>query len=242
MKILKNLFKWQPNKETFIAFSLAVVIIVLSMIMPFFEESITIIILIRDVLMIIGGIFFPLWYIQSKKYQFKDFGLSTRKWYIYLPINIILGVLLLFIFLKDYPDAKIIFDSNVIAKIGYIMIAGVFETIVFYAFLRKIFEDAFGIIPAILLSSIAYSFHHAGFQPEFLKLIFVGVLYATVFRAVNSALLIYPFFWGVGGCFDVLIQSKVVDEILYSGIRVIILFALLIIVGFLTYRFHRRKT
>ncbi|MFH1612585.1 MAG: CPBP family glutamic-type intramembrane protease [bacterium] len=170
----------------------------------------------------------------------KDFGLSIKRWYIYLPINIILSILLLFLFLEDYPDAKIVFDSNTIAKIGYIMIAGVFETIVFYAFLRKIFENAFGIIPAILLASIAYSFHHAGFQPEFLKLIFVGILYASVFRAGNSALLIYPFFWGVGACFDVLVQSEVVDEILYPGIRLTIILSLLI-GGFLMYRFHRKS-
>jgi membrane protease YdiL (CAAX protease family) len=199
------------------------------------------IVLIRDVLMLIGGIFFPIWYIHSKKYQFKDFGLSTRRWYVYLPINILLGILLLFLFLEDYPDAKIVFDSNAIAKIGYIMIAGVFEAIVFYAFLRKIFEDAFGIIPAILLASIAYSFHHAGFQPEFLKLIFVGILFAIVFRVGNSALLIYPFFWGVGACFDVLIMSKETGEILYPGIRVIILLSLLILGGILMYRFHKRR-
>ena len=240
MKILKNLFRWQPNRETFVAFLLGVVIIALSILMPLFKHSITMIVLIRDVLMVIGGIFFSIWYIHSKKYQFKDFGLSMRRWYIYLPINIVLGILLFFLFLEDYPDAKIVFNSNTIAKISYIMIAGVFETIVFYAFLRKIFEDAFGIISAILLASIFYSFHHAGFQPEFLKLIFVGILYAGVFRVGNSALLIYPFFWGVGACFDVLIQSEVVDEILYPGIRLIILLPLLIIGGFLMYRFHRR--
>jgi len=241
MKILKNLFMWNPNKVTFIAFIFGVVIIVLSMIMTFLRHSITMTVIIRDVLMVIGGIFFPIWYIQSQKYRFKDFGLSTRRWYIYLPINIVLGILLIFLFLEDYPDAKIVFNSNTNAIVGYIMLAGIFETIVFYAFLRKLFEDAFGIIPAIILSSIIYSFHHAGFQPEFLKLIFVGILYASVFRMGNSALLIYPFFWGVGACFDVLVMSKEVGEILYPWIRVIILSSLLIIGGFLTYRFQMRR-
>lgn len=241
MKILKNLFKWSPSRETFTAFSLGVAIIALSMVMPFFRHSISMTILIRDVLMLVGCIFFPVWYIQSKRYQFKDFGLSTIRWYVYLPINIVLGILLLFIFLKDYPDAKIVFDSNTNATIVYLMIAGVFEVTVFYAFLRKIFEDAFGIIPGIILASILYPFHHAGFQPEFLKLIFVGILYASVFRAGNSALLIYPFFWGVGACFDVLVASEEVGEILYPGIRVIILLFLLTLGGFLLYRFCRRR-
>lgn len=241
MKIFETLFRGNPNRETFIAFLLGVVIIALSMVMPFVRHSITMTIFIRDVLMLIGGIFFSIWYIRKKKYQFNDFGLSIKKWHVYLPINLVLGILLLFIFLNDYPDAKIIFDLNTMQTIGYLMIAGIFEVIVFYAFLRKFFENAFGIIPGIILASIAYSFHHAGFQPEFQKLIFVGILYASTFRIGNSALLIYPFFWGVGACFDVLIMSEEVDEILYPGIRVIIILAFLVLGGLLMYRFHRRR-
>jgi len=241
MKILENGFRWRPKKETLIAFIFGTVIIVLSMIMSYFSHSITMTIIIRDVLMVIGGIFFPIWYIQSRKYQFRDFGLSTKRWYVYLPINIVLAILLLFIFLGDYPEAKIDFNSNTISAICYVMLAGIFEVIVFYAFLRKIFEEAFGIIPAIILSSIFYSFHHAGFQPEFLKLILVGILYASVFRMGNNALIIYPFFWGVGACFDVLIMSEEVGEILYPRIRSIILSCLIVIGGILIYRLKRKE-
>ena len=65
--------------------------------------------------------------------------------------------------------------------------------------------------------------HHAGFQPEFAKLFLVGVMYATVFRLGNSALLIYPFFLGVGGIYDVLIRSKVVAPIEYAELRTCLL-------------------
>ena len=241
MKSLKNLFRWNPNKVTFIAFLLGFIIIALSMIMPLVSHSITITIFIRDVLMLIGGIFFSIGYIHKKKYQFNDFGLSIKKWHVYLLINLVLGILLLLIFLDDYPDAKIIFDLKTMRMIIYIMLAGIFEVIVFYAFLRKLFEDAFGIIPGIILAAVAYSFHHTGFQPEFQKLIFVGILYASVFRIRNSALLIYPFFWGVGACFDVLIISEEIGEILYPGIRIIIILAFLVLSGLLMYRSHRMK-
>ncbi|MBE3092344.1 MAG: hypothetical protein IMZ51_01600 [Chloroflexi bacterium] len=50
----------------------------------------------------------------------------------------------------------------------------------------------------------------------------------------NSALLIFPFFWGVGACYDVLIQSTEVSEIIYPEIRsIIILIGIIIIVAYL---------
>lgn len=50
-----------------------------------------------------------------------------------------------------------------------------------YGFLRDQFERAFGMIPAVILTAIFYSFHHDGFQPEFLKLFWVGIIYVSVF-------------------------------------------------------------
>jgi hypothetical protein len=73
------------------------------------------------------------------------------------------------------------------------------EVVFFYSFQRTLFERAFGIIPGIILAALFYSFHHLGFQPEFGKLFFVGLMYATTFRLGNSAFMIYPFFWGVEG-------------------------------------------
>ena len=101
--------------------------------------------------------------------------------------------------------------------------AGAFEVLFFYCFQRTLFEQAFGMIPGIILAALFYSFHHIGFQPEFGKLLWVGLMYAVVSRLGNSAFVIYPFFWGVGGCYDVLVQSQKVSPIFYSGIRSIYL-------------------
>jgi len=53
------------------------------------------------------------------------------------------------------------------------------------------------------------------------------LIYAITFRLGNSGLLIYPFFWGVGGCYDVLVQSQVVSEIMYPQVRSILLAVLI---------------
>ncbi len=223
-KLWESSFKWNPEKNAFIGLAIGMLIVLLSIAMIYVRGNIFVSVFVRDILMIlIFGIGIPL-FIIDKENGFKEFGLHLDKWYVFLPINLALGILLLMMFLKESPlPSDFALSGDMVSKIMYIMLAGVFETIIFYSFIRTVIERSFGLIPAILVASLFYSFHHAGFQPEFGKLFFVGMLYATAFRIGNSALIIYPFFWGVGGCYDVLFRSKEVSEILYPQIRSIIL-------------------
>lgn len=215
-----QLFQWQPAKETLIAFMAGLVIIFLSVLMLPFNENSWMRIAIHDIGMVsLAGILFPLFYIQRSGRIFADFGLTLRRWYVFIPINLILGVFLLSIFIYWVPPAGFRFDTKTLTTMVVILCTGVFEVIFFYGFLRTLFERAFGVVPAILLAAGFYSFHHIGFQPEFLQLFFVGVMYAAVYRTANSMLLIYPFFWGIGALYNVLIQSQKVSSIMYPEIR-----------------------
>jgi len=108
----------------------------------------------------------------------------------------------------------------VLWKGAFVWLALCFELVFFYAFQRTLFTRAFGFVPGVLLTALFYAFHHVGFQPEYGKLIFVGLIYATVYGLGNSALLIFPFFLGVGGLYDVIIQSQVVSRIEHPEVRV----------------------
>ncbi len=55
--------------------------------------------------------------------------------------------------------------------------------------------------------------HHAGFQPEFTKLFFVGVMYVIVFYFTHNIFSIFPFFWGIGAVWDVLVNSEAGNQI-----------------------------
>jgi len=225
----KNLFRWHPARETLIAALAGFLVLGLSWTMIPTREIPWLSIFIRDELMIyLVGIAFPIWYIARTGRDFAAFGLTLRRWPIYLVINLVLGVLLFLIFRSESPvPSGFQLDSTKLWQILFIMLAGVFEVVFFYSFLRTLFERAFGIVPAILIAVTFYTFHHIGFQPEYAKLFPVGLIYAIPFRLGNSALLIYPFFWGVGGCYDVLVQSKVVSEILYPQARSLVLLLLL---------------
>ena len=172
---MKNLFRFKVTKDTGIAALAGFVMISLSLLMiPFGSDSIrdtVISFILRDVLMIFGlGVVFVSVFAEKKGGEtFKELGFTRRKWILSLILNLVLAAGLLAVFLKDGKPSDVISLKNLYGA-SYILIAGVFEMTFIYGFLRMSFEKAFGIIPAILLTSVFYSLHHAGFQPEFLHL------------------------------------------------------------------------
>jgi len=229
--ILPKLFRWEASRETFVALLSGVVVLSLSVGMIQLENWPWARIAARDVgQILIVGILFPLVFIQRSGKEWAEFGFSFRKWPIFLSINLVLGALLFFMFLSESPPpAEFRLSAPTLWSAAYVMLALCFELVFFYAFLRTLFERAFGIVPAIILTALFYAFHHVGFQPEYGKLIFVGFLYATVYRLGNSALLVFPFFLGVGGIYDVLIQSQKVSPILYPETRTLFLGVLILV-------------
>lgn len=230
---MKNLFKFKVTKDTGIAAVAGLIMIALSLLMlPFGGDSVSdtvISFFLRDVLMIFGlGVVFVSLYVEKKgRSVLSDLGFTKRKWMLSLILNIVLGAGLLFVFLKDEVPENVISLNNLYGA-SYIVVAGIFEMIFIYGFLRMSFEKAFGIIPAIILTSAFYSLHHAGFQPEFIHLFLVGLMYCSVFYITKNMLIIFPFFWGVGALWDVLVSSEAGDEIknpVSFGIALIILIA-----------------
>jgi membrane protease YdiL (CAAX protease family) len=228
--IISKLFRLQPSRETLVALIAGGIVIGLSAAMIPLKNWPWASIAIRDIgQILLAGILFPLLFIHRSGKNWDQFGFRLRKWPLFLLINLVLGILLLFMFLSESPpptDFRL--NASTLWSAAFVMLALVFELIFFYAFLRTLFERAFGLVPAIILTALFYAFHHIGFQPEYGKLIFVGALYAVVYRLGNSALLIYPFFLGVGGTYDVLIQSKIVSPIPFPEIRTIYLAVLIL--------------
>ncbi|MBR3341883.1 MAG: hypothetical protein IKG30_09700 [Clostridiales bacterium] len=215
---MKNLFKFQVTKDTGIAAVAGFAMVALSLMMlPFGGDSVrdtVISFILRDLLMIFGlGIVFVSLYVEKKgRGVLEELGFTKRKWILSLILNIAFGAGLLFVFLKDEVPENVISMKNLYGA-TYILAAGIFEMTFIYGFLRMSFEKAFGIIPSIILTSAFYSLHHAGFQPEFLHLFLVGLMYCSVFYITKNMLVIFPFFWGVGALWDVLVSSEAGDEI-----------------------------
>ncbi len=209
---MHNLFKFNFTKQTALALVAGFVMIVLSLLMiPFGTNSIfdtAVSFILRDVCMIFGlGVVFVSLYIEKHPDDKQTLGFSNRKIKLSIILNLIFAACLSGIFLKDQIPHNVLNLPNLYAAV-YILVAGIFEMTFIYGFLRMSFEKAFGIIPAILLTSVFYSFHHAGFQPEFLHLFFVGAMYCSIYYITRNLLVIFPFFWGVGALWDVIVSSE----------------------------------
>ena len=192
----------------------------------FFDKAMSFV--LRDLFMIFGlGVVFVSLYVGGKEEGLKAIGFTGRKTVLSLVLDFVFAAGLLAMFLKDEKPEGILEVKNLYAA-AYIIVAGIFEMTFIYGYLRASFENAFGIIPAIILTSAFYSFHHAGFQPEFLHLFLVGLMYCAVYYITQNLLIIFPFFWGVGALWDVIVSSEAGDEIknLESFIIALVILAL----------------
>ena len=234
---MNSFFRFNFTKETAVAFGAGAVMIFLSLIMLFFGgESLldkAMSFILRDLLMIFGlGIVFVSLYVWKKSGSIKAIGFTGRKNILSLLLDFIFATGLLAMFLKDEKPAGILEIKNLYAA-SYILVAGIFEMTFIYGYLRASFEKAFGIIPAILLTAAFYSFHHVGFQPEFLHLFFVGLMYCSVYYITQNLLIIFPFFWGVGALWDVIVSSEAGEEIKNLESFIIALIILVLSVGWI---------
>ena len=229
---MNKFFRFNFTKETAVAFYAGAGMIFLSLLMllfggdSFFDKAMSFV--LRDLFMIFGlGVVFVSLYVGKKEEGLKAIGFTGRKTVLSLVLDFVFATGLLAIFLKDEKPAEILEIKNLYAA-AYILVAGIFEMTFIYGYLRASFENAFGIIPAIILTSAFYSFHHAGFQPEFLHLFLVGLMYCSVYYITQNLLIIFPFFWGVGALWDVIVSSEAGDEIknLESFIIALVILAL----------------
>ena len=198
--------KFNPNQNTFIAFGLGILSILFSVLLIYFPTNwghwaFRIVFQISII-----GIIIPI-YIMTKNDELKEAGLRFDKPFIYILISIGIAGLLLLQFWIENNALFSQFSKQSFEPASYIVVGNVYEVIFFVVFLRYSFEKAFGIIPAIILSALFYSLHHAGFQPEFLKLFIVGLVFISIFRIANHWLICFPFWW-IGGTVDVLTKAE----------------------------------
>lgn len=242
---MNKLFRFNFTKETAVALAAGTVMVALSLLMlPFSGSSFldnAMSFVLRDLLMIfgLGVVFVSLYAGKDGKSALNEIGFSGRKNVLSLILDFIFGAALLAMFLKEEIPSGLADIKNFYAAV-YILTAGIFEMTFIYGYLRSSFEKAFGIIPAIILTSVFYSFHHAGFQPEFMHLLFVGLMYCSVYYITQNLLIIFPFFWGVGALWDVIVSSDAGSEI-KNAESFIIALVILLLSAIWIFIFKRRK-
>jgi hypothetical protein len=217
--MVDSLFHLSLSEATVIAFSAGVLCVFLSYLMIVFRKNRIAHFVFRDMMTVVGlGVLLPILWLKINNLSFNAFGLPGENWIWALLANTILTSLFSIMFYLEAKkkDKRPDFSGKA-GTIFYLMVGVLFETLFFYSFLRQLFEESFGIIPALLFTSVFYSLHHIGLEEqmkgatpsqELKKLFFVGLLYSATFRIFNSALAIFPFFIGVGVISDLIIEKQ----------------------------------
>jgi membrane protease YdiL (CAAX protease family) len=81
---------------------------------------------------------------------------------------------------------------------------GLFEAVFFRGWLQFRFEEAFGIVPGLILASLCYSLYHVGYGMtgrEMLFLFGLGMTFAAVFRLTKNVFVLWPFYTPVGSLY-----------------------------------------
>lgn len=126
--VMSKFFRCQPDKITLVPTIGGVVVIALSVAMTFARQAPWLNILLIDFAMVtVVGILFPLLYIVRTGNDWPAFGLTFERWYVFLPINLVLGILMFSIFMsRSALPASLCLSILIQWQMAYIMLTGIF--------------------------------------------------------------------------------------------------------------------
>jgi membrane protease YdiL (CAAX protease family) len=138
-------------------------------------------------------------------------------------------------------DQKLPFE-NLMPLLALALTIGFFEAFFWRGWVLLRLEEAFGIIPAILLGSMLYAAYHIGYAmpvTEMVFLFFVGVMYAIVFRLTKNIFIIWPIFQPMGQLVTLVKDGLVLPPLAALGF-IEVLIVMLVLVG-LAGRYQRKR-
>jgi len=145
------------------------------------------------------GIGIPLyWMAVVRRRPVADLGLTTKRLSLSLAVQFVLAVLLYFATLAKVQLPPI---QQLVPLVALALTIGFFEAVFWRGWVLLRLEEAFGVIPAILLGSALYALYHIGYGmplSEMVFLFFIGILFAVVFRLSKSVLILWPVFQPMG--------------------------------------------
>jgi uncharacterized protein len=148
------------------------------------------------------GVALPAFYTALKrKRPLSDLGLSTRHLLPSLAIGLILG---LFTYWNTLRVLDVAWTISLVPVISMALAVGLFEAVFFRGWLQLRFEEAFGLVPAIVLGAGCYSLYHVGYGmslDEMATLFVLRLVFAIAFRLTSNVAVLWPFFTPVGGLY-----------------------------------------
>jgi membrane protease YdiL (CAAX protease family) len=149
------------------------------------------------------GIVLPVLYTVLVRHRpLADLGLTTRQ---LLP-SLILGLLLGWdTYRSTIANQNVAWTQDMVPLVTMAITVGLFEAIFFRGWLQLRFEEAFGMVPGIVLGALCYGLYHIGYGMTWDEILFLsglGLVFATVFRLTRNVAVLWPFYTPVGGLYS----------------------------------------
>jgi membrane protease YdiL (CAAX protease family) len=185
------------------------------------------------------GLVLPLgWMVLVRRRPLAELGLTTKRWRLALPLQLVLATLL---YLTAFRDVAIPAPGDLIPLIALTLAIGFFEAVFWRGWVQLRLEASFGLVPAILVGSLLYAAYHVGYGmdlSEMIFLFFVGILFAVVFRLVGTVLVLWPLFQPVGQLATLIRDGLELPLIAALGFGEVLLVMLALV--WLAHRYERR--
>lgn len=157
------------------------------------------------------------WTVIVRKRPLSDLGITKKNLKLSLIIQLILG-LALYVMKLRYEQMPPF--SYLAPLIALVLAVGFFEAVFWRGWIFSRLEDAFGLIPALVLGSALYAAYHIGYGMsvnEMTFLFFIGLMFALVFRITKSVFILWPVFQPMGQMITLLKETLPLPMIAVLG-------------------------
>jgi hypothetical protein len=185
------------------------------------------------------GVGIPLyWMTVVRRRPVAELGFTTRWLGVSLVLQLVFAALQ---YIGTLAKAKLPPVEELLPLVALALAIGLFEAVFWRGWVLLRLEEAFGIIPAVLLGSALYAAYHIGYgmpASEMVFLFFIGIMFAVVFRLTKNVFILWPVFQPMGQLIT-LIRDKLTLPLLASLGFIEVLILMLVLV-WLASRYQRK--
>jgi membrane protease YdiL (CAAX protease family) len=198
-------FRRQPDRDTLVAIGsyILVVAALFTAFQVFTTERVAANFITFGPITLAGlGVALPIFYTVLVRHRpLADLGLTTRQLLSSLALSLLLGF---DTYRATLGTLNVSWTKELIPLVTMALSVGLFEAIFFRGWLQLRFEQAFGVVPGLILGALCYSLYHVGYGMtlgEILPLFGYGLVFAAVFRLTRNVVTLWPFYTPIGGLY-----------------------------------------
>jgi membrane protease YdiL (CAAX protease family) len=198
--------RWQPNRDTLVALISYVLVVsgLFTAFQVFTTERVAANFVTFGPVTLAGlGVVLPVLYTTLiRKRPLTDLGLTAHQ----LVPSLVLGLLLGWdTYRNTIATLNIAWTREMVPLMTMAITVGLFEAIFFRGWLQLRFEEAFGMVPGLVLGALCYGLYHIGYGMTWSEMLFLfglGLVFAAVFRVTKNVAVLWPFYTPVGGLYS----------------------------------------